>query len=48
VPTPFQEHLASAASDLVSRIQCIPPAKPQDRGKHKGREKKKKKNEEND
>jgi len=48
VPTSFQEHLASAASDLVSRIQCIPPAKPQDRGKHKGREKKKKKNEEND
>ena len=47
VPTSFQEHLASAASDLVSRIQCI-PAKPQDRGKHKGREKKKKKNEEND
>ena len=48
VPTPFQEHLASAANDLVSRIQCLPPAQPQDRGKHKGREKKKKQNEEND
>ena len=48
VPTPFQEHLASAANDLVSRIQCIPPAQQHDRGKHKGREKKKKQNEEND
>jgi hypothetical protein len=48
VPAPFQEHLASAANDLVSRIQCIPPAQPHDRGKHKGREKKKKQNEEND
>lgn len=48
VPAPFQEHLASAANDLVSRIRCIPPAKPHDRGKHKGREKKKKQNEEND
>ncbi|HEX9142317.1 MAG TPA: hypothetical protein VF833_08805, partial [Gaiellaceae bacterium] len=25
VPAPFQEHLASAATDLVSRIRCIPP-----------------------
>jgi hypothetical protein len=48
VPAPFQEHLASAASDLVSRIRCIPPAQPHVRGKHKGREKKKKQNEEND
>jgi hypothetical protein len=48
VPAPFQEHLASAANDLVSRIRCIPPAQPHDRGKHKGREKKKEKNEEND
>lgn len=48
VPAPFQEHLASAANDLVSRIRCVPPAEPKDRGKHKGREKKKKKNEEND
>jgi len=48
VPAPFQEHLASAANDLVSRIRCVPPAQPKDRGKHKGREKKKKQNEEND
>jgi hypothetical protein len=48
VPAPFQEHLASAANDLVSRIRCIPPAQPHDRGKHKGREKKKKQNEGND
>jgi len=48
VPAAFQEHLASAANDLVSRIQCIPPAEPKDRGKHKGREKKKKHNEGND
>ena len=49
VPAPFQEHLASAATDLVSRIRCIPPARPYDRGRHKGHEKKKKKqNEEND
>ena len=48
VPAPFQEHLASAANDLVSRIQCVPPAQPHDRGKHKGREKKNKQNEEND
>jgi hypothetical protein len=40
--------LASAANDLVSRIRCIPPAQPHERGKHKGREKKKKHNEEND
>jgi len=48
VPAAFQEHLASAANDLVSRIRCVPPAQPKDRGKHKGREKKKKQNEEND
>ena len=48
VPAPFQEHLASAANDLVSRIRCIPPAQPHERGKHEGREKKKKQNEEND
>ena len=48
VPAAFQEHLASAANDLVSRIQCVPPAQPKDHGKHKGREKKKKKDEESD
>ncbi|MBA3734835.1 MAG: hypothetical protein H0W90_06510 [Actinobacteria bacterium] len=47
VPGPFQEHLASAATDLVSRIQCVPAAKPQVNGKHKSRDKKRK-DEEND
>ena len=37
----FQEHLGSTVGDLASRIQCIPPAQPQDNGKHKGRKKKK-------
>ena len=41
VPGPFQEQLASAATDLVSRIKCIPAAAPQDNGKHKGRDKNK-------
>ena len=48
IPAPFQEHLASAANDLVLRIRCIPPAQPRDRGKDKGRGKKKKQTEEND
>ena len=50
VPAPFQEHLASATNDLVSRIRCVPPAQPHEHGKHEGREKKskKKQNEEND
>jgi hypothetical protein len=42
VPGPFQEHLASAATDLVSRIKCIPAAPAHDNGKHKGRDKKRK------
>jgi hypothetical protein len=37
VPGSFQEQLASTVGDLVSRIECVPPAKPQDRGKHEGR-----------
>ena len=50
VPAPFQEHLASATNDLVSRIRCVVPAPPQEHGKHEGREKKskKKKHEEHD
>ncbi len=41
VPTAFQEQLGSTVGDLVSRIQCVPPAKPPDDGKHKGKHKKK-------
>ena len=41
VPGAFQEHLGSTVGDLVSRIQCVPPAKPHDNGKHKGKQKKK-------
>jgi hypothetical protein len=26
VPGPFQEHLGAAVNDLVSRIECVPPA----------------------
>ena len=37
----FQEHLGSTVGDLVSRIQCVPPAQSHDNGKHKGRKKKK-------
>ena len=37
----FQEHLGSTVGDLALRIQCVPPAQPQDNGKHKGRKKKK-------
>jgi hypothetical protein len=46
----FQEQLASTVGDLVSRIQCVPPAKPQDRSKHegKGKDKHKKKHEGHD
>jgi hypothetical protein len=46
IPGAFQEHLGSTVGELVSRIRCVPPAKPHDNGKHKG--KKKKKHEEND
>ena len=41
VPQAFQEHLGSTVGDLVSRIQCVPPPTPHDKGKHKGKEKKK-------
>jgi hypothetical protein len=41
VPQAFQEHLGSTVGDLVSRIQCVPPATPHDNGKHKGKKKKK-------
>jgi len=41
VPGAFQEHLGSTVGDLVSRIQCVLPAKPHDNGKHKGKQKKK-------
>lgn len=41
VPGAFQEQLASTVGDLVSRIQCVPAAKPRDSGKHKGKGKKK-------
>jgi hypothetical protein len=37
VPGAFQEQLGSTAGDLVSRIQCVPAAKPHDRGKHRGK-----------
>jgi hypothetical protein len=41
VPGAFQEQLGSTVADLVSRIQCVPAAKPLDNGKHKGKHKKK-------
>jgi hypothetical protein len=41
VPGAFQEQLGSTVADLVSRIQCVPAAKPLDSGKHKGKHKKK-------
>jgi hypothetical protein len=41
VPGAFQEQLGSTVGDLVSRIQCVPPAKPHDSGKHKGKDTKK-------
>jgi hypothetical protein len=40
VPGAFQEQLGSTIGDLVSRIQCVPAAKPPDSGKHKGKKKK--------
>jgi hypothetical protein len=40
VPGAFQEQLGSTVGDLLSRIQCVPAAKPRDRGKHKGKRKK--------
>ena len=40
VPGAFQEQLGSTVGDLVSRIQCVPAAKPRDSGKHKGKGKK--------
>ena len=40
VPRAFQEQLGSTVGDLVSRIQCVPAAKPRDSGKHKGKDKK--------
>jgi hypothetical protein len=42
VPGAFQEQLGSSVGDLLSRIQCVPVAKSQDSGKHKGKGKKKK------
>ena len=41
VPGAFQEQLGSTVGDLLSRIQCVPAAKPRDSGKHKGNDKKK-------
>jgi hypothetical protein len=41
VPGAFQEQLGSTVGDLLSRIQCVPVAKQPDRGKHKGKGKKK-------
>jgi hypothetical protein len=41
IPAAFQEQLGSTIGDLVSRIQCVPAAKPPDSGKHKGKHKKK-------
>jgi outer membrane murein-binding lipoprotein Lpp len=45
VPGPFQEHLGAAVNDLVSRIQCTPPADDSETdkpGKRKGHKKDKK------
>ena len=41
VPGAFQEQLGSTVGDLLSRIQCVPAAKPPESGKHKGKGKKK-------
>ena len=41
VPGAFQEHLGSTVGDLVSRIRCVPAAKPHDTGKRKEKHKKK-------
>jgi hypothetical protein len=41
VPGAFQEQLGSTVGDLLSRIQCVPAAKPSESGKHKGKGKKK-------
>jgi hypothetical protein len=41
VPGAFQEQLGSTVTDLVSRIRCVPAAKPRDSGKHKSKDKKK-------
>jgi hypothetical protein len=41
VSAAFQEHLGSTVGDLVSRLQCVPPAQQPDNGKHKGKKKKK-------
>jgi hypothetical protein len=38
VPRAFQEQLGSTVGDLLSRIQCVPAAKPRDGGKHKGKD----------
>jgi len=40
IPGAFQEQLGSTVGDLLSRIQCVPAAKPSDNGKHKGKDKK--------
>ena len=40
VPGAFQEQLGATVGDLLSRIQCVPAAKPRDSGKHKGKDKK--------
>jgi hypothetical protein len=45
VPGPFQEQLGATVNNLVSRIECVPPAPTQDDeldkpGKHKGEKKK--------
>jgi hypothetical protein len=42
VPGAFQEQLGSTVGDLLSRIRCVPAAKPPDNGKHKDKGKKKK------
>jgi hypothetical protein len=42
VPGAFQEQLGSAVGDLLSRIQCVPAAKPRDSGKHMDKDKDKK------
>jgi outer membrane murein-binding lipoprotein Lpp len=47
VPGPFQEHLGAAVNDLVSRIQCTPPADEGESNKP-GKRKGQKKNEKGD
>jgi hypothetical protein len=41
VPGAFQEQLGSTVGDLISRIECVPPVKPPESPKHKGKGKKK-------